>query len=409
MALGIFSLFSRDSTQSKASNSDQTYLMRTGNAMKMKNTLLLCLALAQTFACSATNFLTEDVNQLEVTEQLDALLSEDATPLDSSVQHLRDFFAAHDVGSSALKSRHAPPTSKTTRFNESFLEYIKQVYNQRSYATYLSGNGSHIVEFLEIGRELSLNPEYLYVGTRLFYNKLKEAEIIDDTLPLQLLPAFSKHLAAHFDHQQEEAQPKENLEFIKKHTEEVILYKFTEHFNRFQNNPDSFIDELSHDLATFYHQQDTTKTQAHMKYDSKQETLTRLRHITIRFFELTISKTMWNTIQPETIWPSVVALANGLQSLAQHRILDHMDDLDDLLWTLIHRFNYYLELTGADLPMTFYEKVENDLMNRSVFFLEAKEQDDGIASKKQILIEGLLRGKARSMAEKEGLLTRPMN
>lgn len=377
--------------------------------MKMKNTLLLCLGLAQTFACSASNFLTEDINPLEVKEELDALLREESTPLDSSVQHLRDFFATHDVSSSTLKSRHSTSTSKTTRFNESFLEYIKQVYNQHSYATYLSGNAAHIVEFLEIGRELSLNPEYLYVGTRLFYNKLKEAEIIDDTVPLQILPAFSKHLSTHFDNQQEEAQPKENLDFIKKHTEEVILYKFTEHFNRFQNNPDSFIDELSHDLATFYHQQDAAKTQTRIKYDSKQEILTRLRQVTIRFFELTLSKTMWNTMQPETIWPSVIAIANGLQSLAQQHIIDHMDDLDDLLWSLVHRFNYYLELTGPDLPITFYEKIENDLINKSVFFLEAKEQDEGIASKKQILIEGLLRGKTRSMAEKEGLFTRPLN
>ncbi|MBM3886562.1 hypothetical protein FJ364_01415 [Candidatus Dependentiae bacterium] len=377
--------------------------------MKMKNTLLLCLILSHVFACNAnSSMLTEDINKLEVTDSLDALLADDITPLESSVQNLRDFFASLDVGVVTLKNRQSIPTSKTTRFNEAFLEYIKQVYNQRAYATHLSQNGSHVVEFLELGHELNLNAEYLYVGTRLFYNKLKEAEIINDTVSLQLLPAFTKYLTSHFEQQDEDYKPKENVEFLKRHTEEVILYKFTEHFNTFQTNPDSFIDELAHDLATFYQHQEDTKEQLRIKRNNKQETLMRLRQMVIRFFELVISKTMWNTFQPETIWTSFTVLANGFQNLAQSHILDHMDDLDDLLWSLVHRFNYYIELTGADLPIEFYEKIENDLINRKVFFLEAKEQDEGIASKKQVLIEGLLRGKARAIAEKEGLLTRPM-
>lgn len=372
--------------------------------MKMKNTLLLCLSLSFAFVHANSNIiLLEDPQQTEVTAPLDALLDESETPLDNSVRHLRDFFASHDVGGLALKSRHAVPATKTTRFNESFLEYIKQVYNQRSYATYLSQNGSHIIEFLELGRELNLTPEYMYVGSRLFYNKFKEAEIINDTVILELLPAFSAHLEPYFDQQQPESSG-ENLEFIKRHTEEVILYKFTEHFARFQTQPDSFIDELSHDLATFYKQQQDTALQTLTKKESKQETLIRLRHMVIRFFELATNRIMWNVTQPESIWPSVKGLAQGLQGLAEHHILDHMDDLDDLLWSLVHRFCYFIELTGGDLPVEFYEKIENDLVNRSVFFLEAKEQDDGIMSKKQVLIEALLKGKARALAVQQGLI-----
>lgn len=375
--------------------------------MKMKNTLLMSLALSLSFACNADGFFIEDPEQLQVTSSINSLLDESSTPLDSSIRSLRDFFSINDIGSLALKSRNLPLASKSTRFNESFLEYIKQVYNQRSYANFLSQNSSHIKDFLEIGRELNLNSEYMYVGTRLFYNKLKEAEIVNDTVTIELLPAFATHLESHFDIQQEE-QPKENLEFIKKHTEEVILYKFTEHFTRFQTNPDTFIDELSHDLATFYRQQEEAKQQALIKRDTKQETLSRLRSTVIKFFELSINKTMWNTLQPDTIWPSVTAIANGLQSLGQHKIIDHMDDLDDLLWSLVHRFNYYIELTGADLPISFYEKVEEELIKRNVFFLEAKEQDEGIISKKQALIEALLKGKTRALAEQDGILTRQM-
>ncbi len=371
--------------------------------MKMKNTLLLCLSISLTYACNADNILTEDLNQFEVTAPLETLLDDNNTPLDTSIRCLRDFFATHDVGNMGLKNRTTPLATKTARFNESFLKYIKQSYNQRSYANYLSQDASHVIEFFGIGKELSLTPEYLYVGTRLFYNKFKEAEIINDTVPLELLPAFAINLEPHFDTHQAEA-PKEDLEFIKKHTEEVILYKFTEHFTRFQSSPETFIEELSHDLASFYKQQEESQAQALAKNNSKQESLMRLRNMTVRFFELTINKTMWNPITPETIWPSVVALAEGLKGLAQHHILDHMDDLDDLLWTLTHRFCYFVELTGADLPIAFYEKIEEDLVNKTVFFLETKEQDDGITTKKQFIIEALLKGKTRALATQQGLV-----
>ena len=368
--------------------------------MKMKNVLLLCFTLSLSFACSVYLKADEATNL--------ALLHENVTPSTMSLNNLRDFFATQDT-SNTLKNRHSGVPNKTAHFNESFLEYIKQVYNQRTYSSFLSQNSTHIIEFLQIGRELNLDAEYLYVGTRLFYNKFKEAEIIDDSVALEILPAFIEHFAPHFDYEEEEiTQRKENLDFLKKYTEEVILYKFTEHFTRFQTNPDEFISELSHDLAIFYNQQDYAKRHKQAKKENKREILLRLRQQTVRFFELIMSKVMWYNIQPETIWPSFLTIAQNLQGLGQQRIVDHMDDLDDLLWSLVHRFNYFIELTGSSLPLAFYEMIEHDLTNNKIFFLEAKEQDEGIASKKQILIEALIRGKARALAEQEGFITSPM-
>lgn len=373
--------------------------------MKIKNTLLLCLALSFTFACRADNLLTEDQSQGDVTTSLEAFFDETTTPLDTSVRHLRDFFAAHDVGSiNGLKGRGAPAANKTARFNDSFLEYVKQVYNHRSYAEYLSQDASHVVEFLQLGSELNLSADYMYVGMRLFYNKYKETEIVNDSVIRQLLPAIANHLGQYFSTQAEET-PYANLDFIKKHTEEVILHKFTEHFTRFQATPDTFIEELASDLASFYKQREHAMTQALTKRDAKQESLIRLRQTTIRFFELTLNKSMWNMLEPDTIWPSFVEMATGLQGLAEQQVIDHMDDLDDLFWTLTHRFGYFVELAGAELPLDFYDKVEESLIGRSVHFLEMKEQDDGITSKKQVLIEMLLKGKTRSIAAQHGIIT----
>lgn len=372
--------------------------------MKIKNTLLLCLSLSFAFACRADNLLTEDLSQKEVTAKLEDFFDEAQTPLDTSIRNLRDFFAVHDVGSmNGLKGRGVPAANKTARFNDSFLEYVKQVYNHSSYAEYIAQDASHVVEFAQLGRELNLSPDYMYVGMRLFYNKYKATEIVNDSVVRQLLPSIAQHFAQHFSTQAEDTAYT-NLDFIKKHTEEVILHKFTEHFTRFQTTPDTFIEELASDLAAFYKQQEQTMTRAIAKRDAKQDSLVRLRQVTLRFFELTLNKTMWNMLEPDSIWASFVQIAEGIQGLAEKQLIDHMDDLDDLFWTLTHRFGYFVELAGAELPLSFYDKVEESLINRDVRFLEMNEQDDGITSKKQLLIEKLLKGKTLSIASQHGII-----
>ena len=106
------------------------------------------------------------------------------------------------------------------------------------------------------------------------------------------------------------------------------------------------------------------------------------------------------------IWESVLRIANGLQLLGVHGILDHMDDLDDLLWSLVHRFSFFLDLAGSSLPVSFYEEIESDLAAKVVFFLEAQEQDETIKTKKTILLEALIKAKAKAIAfEQKGIFT----
>lgn len=373
--------------------------------MKIKNTLLLAFACSAFFTCSAENNTDESSPTTTSAAFFEEVLDNNKSPLGTSMQSLRNFFISHDVQRFTIKSRSCSEDSKTSSFNESFIEYIKRVYNQPTYAEYLSRDASHIIEFSELGSELHLTPEYMYVGLRLFYNKLKGTEIIDDTVVLQLLPAISRQLEGYFDPCTEETRIHnlESFDFVKRRSEEIILYKFTQHFTEFQATPDLFVNKLAGDLAAFYKQQDDIKIQEASQQETKNESLTRLRHMVIRFFELSLSKIMWNIYQPEVIWPSVKALACNLRGLAEYGVINHMDDLDDLLWSLTHRFNYFLDLTGADLPIKFYDQIEEDLVNRNVFFLEAKEQDEGIVSKKQLFIEALVRSKAKAIANQRGV------
>ena len=126
----------------------------------------------------------------------------------------------------------------------------------------------------------------------------------------------------------------------------------------------------------------------------------------IRFFETTLSKIIWNPNMYEGIWQSVLSIANGLQNLGLRGILDHMDDLDDLHWSLTYRFCFFLDLAGSHLPLEFFDEVENDLDSNVVFFLEMQEQDEGIKTKKEFITDALLKAKTKALAfERHGIFT----
>ena len=369
--------------------------------MKTKNTLLSCLSLSLAFALCASTIFADTPVDLQPTTTIDALLADDTTPSETASKSLRDFFVTQGLPSTTIKTRQAPTTTKTSLFNTSFLEYVKQAYNHRTYSVMLSQDASDIRQFLEISTELNLDADHTYVGMRLFKNKLKECEVIEDAVIHQLL-ANAPHLEHYFE-QQDEISHKENVDFLKQHTENIILHKFTEHFTRFQASPDLFVQELSHELATFYNQHKDTHLNELAQQSLKRETLSRLRNTTIQLLDIAIGKVIWDKSKPEAIWPSLMKITNGLHDLAKYKVIEHMDDLDDLTWTLTHRFSYFLELIGNQLPLEFYTQVENSLIERSAFFLEAKEQDDGITSKKQVIIEALLRAKTAALAEKKGI------
>jgi len=310
---------------------------------------------------------------------------------------MHDFFQSISIP----ESEKSTEDSRAKAFQKSSVEFIRKVYNRPSYAQQLSQDATHIVQFATLSDELNLDINTNYVFLRLFYNKFKEVELVDDTVVLQLLSTLPGRIERHFS-PTKAAHATTDLSFLKHHIENVIVNRFTNHVTEFKTQPDIFVGNLSEEIATYCKQQIETVQQQ----SSVSEVRERLRSITIRLFELILGKLVWNPNDADAIWKSFNNIANGLQLLGNYGIVNHMDDLDDLLWSLTHRFRFFLELAGDGLPVKFYHGVEHDLGNKAVFFLEFKEQDDQITSKKEFLLDALLQAKARSIAfEKKGILT----
>jgi len=370
--------------------------------MKTKNFYFLLMALPLLFLSTKTSASTAQTEAPQISQYLDYFKS---TPLQDSIYSIKHYFSTL-CNKNAMNKDYCDKSdcqlqspSRSAIFNKSLCRYIKEMYNNKYYADFLSQDGSHIVNFLELSSELHLDAESLYTCIRLFYNKMKACELIDDTVLIQILMPMSSLLEEFFV---EPSLELPNQKRFSHYAENLILSELTENLTQFQEDPGLFISQLSEQIGQ--------KTKNELDFVEKaieeKEMIQRLRSIVIRFLELSLSKVMWNQTAYESIWESILTIANGLQLLAVNGILDHMDDLDDLLWSLTHRICFFLDVAGSYLPTAFYENIENDIANGLVFFLELPEQDEGIKTKKEVLVNALIKAKVKAIAfEKQGIFT----
>lgn len=375
--------------------------------MKTKNLLpFFCTLFVISFPVLAKE--EKSINN-SVQADINTLLDMQAdVPSKFSVLSIKSFFSELSNNSSNMSNfqetkspniKNSSSKSKTSIFNQSLVCYTKEVYNNRDFPKLISQDGTPIVDFVELCSELNLDLTSLYTCLRLFYNKIKECELIDDTVIIQIIKPLPYLLEKYFE--LEETQlPTQN--YFSKKFEKILTAKFTEHLPEFQTNQSLFLEQLSQDLSS------VVRKELDFYENSKPESISieRFRQIIIKFLEISLSKCVWDKNAYEGIWDSVISIANNAQLLADHGIIDHADDLDDILWSLTHRFCFFLDLVGSSLPLTFYEHIESDLNSKVVAFLEAEEQDDGIKTKKAFIAEALIKAKAKAFAfEKKGIVS----
>ena len=347
--------------------------------MKIKN-IYLALILLPAVLCAKKKVEKKEVHSIE--HYLDFAHE---TPSQFSTHALRGFF---NNTYSNLRMRHqddASTQSKTSLFNESLSRYIAEEYNTIDYADKLSRDGSHFIEFLSIGNELSFNAESMYTCLRLLANKVKWCEIVDYTVVDQVVTPMATLLERYFIPTKKTRVQRALTQEI----ERIMLNQFTSHLDHFQQQPDTFISKLAAELGKVA-QQKTEHTELEM--------VIRLRFLVKQMLETMISKMMWDPNAYECIIPSFLSIGNGIVELAERGIFNHMDDLDDLITTLNIRLCFFFDMFGSVLPVELYNQLMEDLNHEVIFFLELPEQDEGVTPKKEILIQHALAAKTKAYA-----------
>ena len=171
---------------------------------------------------------------------------------------------------------------------------------------------------------------------------------------------------------------------------------FLQNFDSFKQSPKTFLFDLSHNIVQELNKQSNTTT--------IQVNLEHLRQSLIRFLEQAIGKLIWSPQDHENIWPLFYRTTKKIDALSN--IADDMDNIDDLYWSLIHRFCFFLDVTGHEIPTEFYKDFKIKLSAASLPMFQLHEQEKTITNKEDTLIQKLMESQAKSMAYKQGLIVR---
>jgi hypothetical protein len=370
--------------------------MRTKNLFSRIFIFVACF-----FACKY-NHANANFQQLTGFENQIADELNGTTPLQSSTLPLKSYFDDQNNPNSIPGN---DLTSRTAILNQNFLQYVKEDYNNPELNDILSRDASVITQFLKVTTDLNLDESLAYIGIRLFHNKIKSCDLILGQVTNGILENFNNYLSRYFENSEDFY--KTEAVIIRKNLEKIIFDKLSDQFAKQETLDASKIaKQISGEISMLINQ-NLNQLQEKINANTVKEWL---RDVTIRFVETLLNKTVWDDNDAEKIWPSFILISNNIQRLAQTGILDHTDQLDDLLWSLTHCFCRYFTSFGITIPTAIYAKIEQDLRKNSVSFLEEPEQDEGIKTKKEHICEALFKAKFKAYAyEKQGIISQAMN
>jgi len=258
---------------------------------------------------------------------------------------------------------------------------------------------SYLVDLLHHGRDSGQPRDYIRSVFKLFGNLLKGAEYVNPYAFSSLLDELPHHLRTYFTAQKARAYLKNTALYdanmfdrFKETVNNMLYIKFSSEYESFKQDPEQFLTNLSNEIVGIA---------------QEEVSIEQLRQGIIRFCEIGLGKIIWSPYDKEKTWESVKTISNQLATLIEYNILDDVNDLDDLYWTLINRYCHFLDLMGIDMPTTFYQHVKNDLSSQELLLFELEEQDATIVEAKiQYFTRTLLEAETKCRAYQKGILTR---
>ena|SRR3990167_2629060 len=271
--------------------------------------------------------------------------------------------------------------------------YLQNTFNRQEYVQdVLPNNLSHFIEFLKHGKKTKQSRAFARSVFKLFGNKLKAAQYINAFEFSNMLEQLPALLEDYFNITQIN-----KLKACKEQINSILYSNLLSKFDFLKRSPQAFMENLSEEIL------ESLATDSTFLHDAV--TAEQLRQSVVRFLEIGINKLVWSPEDHEEIWTSVKAIFQHLEKLQQYNIIKDMNDIDDLAWSLIHRFCFFLDISGSDLPINFYEGIKNDLVSQQLALLEL-EQEPWIETKSDRLKRTLFHNEARCRAFEKGIIVR---
>jgi len=276
-------------------------------------------------------------------------------------------------------------------FNKkSISSFLCNSYNHPLYAReFLAFNYSHALTLFSFTPSVQQPRTYIRQIARLFNKRVREtyvnayrtSEFLRD-LPGLVGPFFPNKRAA-----RREATKKVR----------ACVYDFLKNnFDQLKHDPDTSIDKLSGTILDVLGYEGGKK----MGDCSVKEAQYSISDLCSAL----IDRLAWSYIDQADVWHSVKQLASELEECSEHNIIPE-DTLDDLIWALLYRFKYFLELDGFRLNKEVYDEMRKDLDEEDHILWSLPESEELVTTKKMYLLDILKQSISRTLAINAGLVT----
>ena len=106
-----------------------------------------------------------------------------------------------------------------------------------------------------------------------------------------------------------------------------------------------------------------------------------LRVLITRFIESCIDKLIWSYLDGEYTWKTCKSIGHHIETLYNNGTIPDIETAQQLLWSLVSRFCYYLELSAPMLPLELYQAISSDIAEKKVSWLQYPENDAHLTPK----------------------------
>ncbi|HRN78421.1 MAG TPA: hypothetical protein PLU71_04225 [Candidatus Dependentiae bacterium] len=294
---------------------------------------------------------------------------------------------------------HTQSADESTKIRSSDVTVIFKQLNNPNFGTdVLPHNFSYLTNLLEFGKNTHKGRTYIERVLRVFNRLIKGTPYINayafsdmlEVLPGLLEQDFIAHKSKAFL-KNSSLLDLDMYDRFKESVNNVLYHNFLSDYDEFKKDPDDFLAGLTTQIIDIV---------------EEEVNIDQLRHVLLRFLELGTSKLVWSPEDQEYVWTSVKKISNQLAKLVEYNVLQDLDDLDDMYWSLIHRFCFFVDMTHTSLDVEFYDAIQHDLTRGELTLVELEEQESWLESKEDCLTRTIKASKAKKLAYDQGIIAR---
>jgi hypothetical protein len=298
----------------------------------------------------------------------------------------------HSINADSFQAKHMPLDNQ-----DNFIASLQQQLRTPQYKKEILPNDfSYVSHLITFGTTNNQPPAYLRSVIKMFSNMLKSANYVNayafsellTELPAALNPYFAFPLSTRYI-TNSALYDSSFADRFASTVHSALYVKFSTEYESFRQNPDLFLRSISAEIVSIA-QEEVEQAQ--------------IRQSIIRFCEIALNKLIWHPSEQEKTWDITKKIASQLGTLLEHNILDDSNDLDDLYWTLLNRYCYFMEVAALDMPESFYRALKNDISTNKIVLFELPEQDFIVEPKLSYMQRTIMESEVRAYGFQHGLL-----